>query len=233
MITTRRLLLSFVLLGAGPAFASETGAPAAVATAPAEASAATLLYASPGVTIKSKAGVRPGKTEDRLGKGDFVTTDANAFAVIALPDGSRLKLRGSSRVVVALPGPKSAVTEVFLSFGSVFAKVTKRLEGQKFNLRTRTAVAAVRGTEFFTAWGGAKGKRDLWVCVNEGSVELKTKKSKEGLLVPAGMGVLIKGGLELTEPKVIAWTKGLNWNMDPEKGELEDKTTWGAKAPAR
>lgn len=223
MTMNGRLLLAALLLLAGPAFADK-------ADAPADESFARLLHASPDVTIKSKAGARPGKSGDRLAKDEFVTTGEKAFAVIALPDGSRLKLRGSTRVVVALPGPKSSATEVFLSFGSVFAKVTKRLSGQKFNLRTRSAVAAVRGTEFFTAYGKSKTP-DLWVCVNEGAVELKTKKSKEGMLVPAGMGVLIKGGLELTEPKVIAWTKGLNWNMDPEKGEIEDKTTWGGKAP--
>jgi ferric-dicitrate binding protein FerR (iron transport regulator) len=155
-----------------------------------------------------------------------VTTAAGAVAVIEMPDGSRLKLRESSRASVTWPGPKNdTLAEVFLSFGSVFAKVTKRLSGHQFHLRTPSAVAAVRGTEFFTAYGRAKGKnRDLWVCVNEGAVEIKTTKSGEGLLVPAGKGVLIKSGLDLTKPQAYDWTKNLNWNMDEAQGGVEDKT---------
>src|SRR6185369_11938449 len=140
-----------------------------------------------------------------------------------LPDGSRLKLRESSRLEVTLPGGREATTEVMLTLGSVFAKVTKHLNRQ-FKVRTPSSVGAVRGTEFFTAFGRARGgKQDLWVCVNEGAVDLETTTSKKPLLVPAGKGVLIKSGLDLTKPQAYDWTKSLNWNMDPE-GDLEDKT---------
>jgi len=211
-MTTRMSLL--VLLLSGPLAAAEPKAPGA-----------RLVHASGDVTIESKDGGRLGKSGAALVSGESVTTAAAAVAVIELPDGSRLKLRESSRLAVTLPGAKSSQTEAFLSFGSVFAKVTKRLAGQKFSVRTPSAVAAVRGTEFFTAYGRAKGKsRDLWVCVNEGSVELETSKSKKPLLVPAGKGVLIKSGLDLTKPQAYDWTKTLNWNMDADRGAVEDKT---------
>lgn len=187
--------------------------------------AARLVHAAGAVTLEGKAGSRAAKSGAVLAEGDAVVTAAGAVAVVELPDGSRLKLRESSRLAVTLPGPKSAGTEAFLSFGSVFAKVSKRL-GQKFSVRTPSAVAAVRGTEFFTAYGRAKGaERDLWVCVNEGAVDLTTTKSGETLLVPAGKGVLIKSGLDLTKPQAYGWTKSLNWNMDAENGALEDKTS--------
>jgi ferric-dicitrate binding protein FerR (iron transport regulator) len=203
-----------VLLAAAPLRAAEPKAPSA-----------RLVYASGDVTIQSKDGGRLGKSGAALAEGESVATAAGSSAVIELPDGTRLKLRESSRLAVTLPGPKSGLTEAFLSFGSAFAKVTKRLAGQEFHVRTPNAVAAVRGTEFFTAYGRAKGKsRDLWVCVNEGSVEIKTTKSKQELLVPAGKGVLIKGGVDLTKPQAYDWTKTLNWNMDSEKGDVEDKT---------
>ena len=181
-----------MLLTAVPSFAADPKAPGA-----------RLAFASGDVTIEAKAGGRLAKTGDALSEGDAVTTAARAVAVIELPDGSRLKLRESSRLAVTLPGPKTPVTEAFLYFGSAFAKVTKRLAGQEFHVRTPSAVAAVRGTEFFTAYGRAKGKsRDLWVCVNEGAVEIHTTKSKQDLLVPAGKGVLIKSGLDLTKPQI-------------------------------
>jgi ferric-dicitrate binding protein FerR (iron transport regulator) len=215
MTTIRPLLLVSMLLAAGPALAADSKAPAA-----------RLVHAAGDVTIESKEGGRLGKTGALVGNGDSVATAEGALAVIELPDGSRLKLRESSRVAVAWPGPKSGdLSEAFLSYGSLFAKITKRLAGQRFQVRTPSAVAAVRGTEFFTAYGRAKGKdRDLWVCVNEGSVALTTTKAKKELLVPAGKGVLIKSGLDLTKPQAFEWTKTLNWNMDAAKGEVEDKT---------
>lgn len=214
MTTMKLPLAAALLLAYGSLHAAEPAA-----------SSARLVHAGGDVTIESKAGGRLAKSGAALIEGDSVTTAAGATAIIELPDGSRLKLRASSRLAVTLPGPKSTLTEVFLSFGSVFAKVTKRRTGQQFNVRTPSAVAAVRGTEFFTAYGRAKGKsRDLWVCVNEGSVELETTKSKQGLIVPAGQGVLIKSGLDLTKPQSYDWTKDLNWNMDAENGAVEDKT---------
>lgn len=214
MTTTGAFFMTSVILAAGPLFAADSKAPAA-----------RLVHASGDVTIESKDGGRIGKSGALLDPGENVTTAAGAVAVIELPDGSRLKLRESSRLAVTLPGPRSSVTEAFLSFGSVFAKVTKRLAGQQFHVRTPSAVAAVRGTEFFTAFGRANGQnRDLWVCVNEGAVDLQTTKSAKTLVVPAGKGVLIKAGLDLTKPQAYNWTKGLNWNMDAEKGALEDKT---------
>jgi len=214
MTTTRGLCLAVFMLATGTLRAADAKAPAS-----------RLIHAAGDVTIESKSGGRLGKSGALLAQGDSVTTAAGAVAVVELPDGSRLKLRESSRLAVTLPGPKSQATEAFLSFGSVFAKVSKRLAGQSFTMRTPSAVAAVRGTEFFTAYGRAKGKaRDLWVCVNEGSVELQTTRSEKSLVVPAGKGVLIKSGLDLTKPQAYDWTRTLNWNMDAETGTVEDKT---------
>jgi hypothetical protein len=192
---------------------------------------ARLAYAAGDVTIESKGGGRLGKTGAPLEDGDAVTTGAGASAVVEIADGSRLKLRESSRFVLTLPTPRSPVTDVLLSWGGVFAKVTKRRLGEEFHVRTPTAVAAVRGTEFFTAYGreaGKGGARDLWVCVNEGAVDVKTTSSKQGLSVPAGKGVLIKAGLDVTKPQAYEWTKKLNWNMDAKAGAVEDKTNLDA-----
>lgn len=192
---------------------------------------ARLVYASGDVTVQSKDGGRLGTTGAALADGDAVVTGEGASAIVETADGSRLKLRESSRFVLTLPTPRSPVTDVLLSWGGVFAKVTKRRLGEEFHVRTASAVAAVRGTEFFTAFGreakGAKTK-DLWVCVNEGAVDVKTTASTRGLSVPAGKGVLIKAGLDVTKPQAYDWTKKLNWNMDAKAGEVEDKTNLDA-----
>ena len=216
MLRERLLTLAFVLFAA-----SRAGA--------APAPPARLAYASGDVTIESKVGGRLAKTGAPLADDDAVSTAEGSTAIVQLADGSQLKLRSSSRLVLTLPARRSPVTEIILSFGSVFAKVTKRHFGEEFHVRTPTAVAAVRGTQFFTAYGREAGKaRDLWVCVNEGAVDVRTDSSKTPLSVPAGKGVLIKSGLELTKPQAYDWTKKLNWNMDPKSGPLEDKTNLDA-----
>lgn len=194
--------------------------------------AASLAFAAGPVTVESKAGSHTGKKGEPLADGDAVATGPGATALVALADGSRIKLKETSRVVLTLPRAKAPATSILLTLGGVFAKVTKRAAGSEFRVRTPTAVAAVRGTRFFTAYGrevkNAKGARDLWVCVDEGVVDVGTDSAAKALPVPAGKGVLIKSGLDLTKPQAYDWTKKLNWNMDPDAGTVEDKTNLDA-----
>lgn len=194
------------------------------------APAASLEAAAGSVTVeRGGAAPRAAKAGDPLADGDAVATGAKSTALVRLADGSRLKLRESSRLVLYLPKERAPWTEVLLTAGSAFAKVTKRAAGAEFRVRTPSAVAAVRGTRFFTAYGRERaGNRDLWVCVDEGAVEVGTNASKKTVLVPAGSGVLIKSGLDTTKPQAYDWTKKLNWNMDPGAGALEDKTNLDA-----
>jgi len=218
MSATLGVLASLAVFLAAPAASAKTAEPPA-----------KLAFASGDVTVESKGSGRLAQTGEPLADGDAVSTAEKATAVVELADGSRLKLRGSSRLTLTLPGPRETTTEVLLSLGSVFAKVTKRLPGAEFRVRTRTAVAAVRGTEFFTAYGRDGGKeRDLWVCVNEGAVEVRTAASKAPVRVPQGKGILVKSGLDATKPQAFDWTKTLNWNMDPKSGALDDKTNLDA-----
>lgn len=218
MSATLGVLASLAVFLAAPPASAKTAEPAA-----------KLAFASGDVTVESRGSGRLVKTGEPLSDGDAVSTGEKATAVVELADGSRLKLRESSRLTLTLPGPRETATEVLLSLGSVFAKVTKRLPGAEFRVRTRTAVAAVRGTEFFTAFGRDAGKeRDLWVCVNEGAVEVRTAATQAPVRVPQGKGILIKSGLDATKPQAYDWTKTLNWNMDPASGALEDKTSLDA-----
>jgi len=213
-----RLLASTLLFGASFAAAkAKTDA------------AGRLIFVAGDVTVESRGAGRLAKSGETLADGDSISTGEKATAVVELADGSRLKLRESGRLALKLPGPREPSTEILLSLGSVFAKVAKQLHGAEFRVRTPSAVAAVRGTQFFTAYGREHGKaRDLWVCVNEGAVEVETKTSKAPVRVPAGKGVLIKSGLDTTKPQAYDWTKKLNWNMDPAGGDVSDKTNLDA-----
>lgn len=193
---------------------------ALLAAAPAGATTGVIEALKGKVTVAAKGG-KPAavKAGASVPAGAQIETGKDAYALVALDDGSRIKLRDKSSVTLA--AAKEGVTEVFLKLGSIFAKVKKKMKGE-FHVRTPTALAAVRGTEFFTAYGRKKRKgHDLWLCVNEGAVEVAA--GGDSVLVKQGKGIVIANGTKLTPPESFDWTMNLNWNMDPSK-PLEDKT---------
>lgn len=199
---------------------------AALLAVPAAAQRAKLVHVAGAVSIqpKSQGAMRAGKAGDALADGDTLAAASGAAAVLELPDGSRLKLRESSRMKLSLPGPKSKLTEITLVLGGLFAKVQRR-PGAEFRVRAAAAVAAVRGTEFFTLIGKqTPAGHNVWLCVNEGQVEARSNEGSKTVLVPQGKGVLLRPAADPGEPAVLEWTKGLNWNMDPKAGALQDKT---------
>lgn len=157
--------------------------------------------------------------------GDRVVTKGRAWAVIRLAGGTTLKMKERSELEIPAPGKGGIFQRVRLLGGGVFSKVDTRKSG-RFEMETGSAVAAVRGTEFFTAYGRkAKKGRDLWLCVNEGKVEVTSKGVKSSVLVKKGEGIIVKPAAKIAPPKAFAWTKDLNWNMDPDKGEVKDDSS--------
>jgi hypothetical protein len=92
-------------------------------------------------------------------------------------------------------------------------------------VRTGTAVAGVRGTQFFIAYGRTiDSQPDIWLCVNAGTVEVTLPASGQSVFVKEGLGVNIVGGAKLTVPRSYPWTRKLNWNMDSKNGKVADVT---------
>jgi len=109
--------------------------------------------------------------------------------------------------------------------GSLFSKVQKQTNGRQFKVLTKSAALGVRGTEFFTAINEKKpGAADVWMCVHEGSVFVNDLADSKSVVVKKGEGVVIPAGKSVTTPKPYAWTKNLNWNMDPKAGKVLDET---------
>jgi ferric-dicitrate binding protein FerR (iron transport regulator) len=190
-------------------------------TASAAAKNASLAHVEGPVSVTSGGKQAAAKKGQTLNNGDRVATSKGGTAVVSLPDGSQLKLKESSSIVIDMPG--GSIFGATLDAGGVFAQVAKRIVGSEFRVRAGAAVASVRGTEFFTAFGREhKAGRDVWVCVREGAVDVGAGGKKRA--VPAGKGVLIKSGTDVDKPQAFEWTKTLNWNMDPKSGGVADGT---------
>lgn len=181
--------------------------------------------------VKDGKVLRKAATGEALAAGESVRTGKNSSAIVLLEGGSMIKLKESSEVRLSeLSGSASEgnrKTMLNLLSGSVFSKVSKLKQNEDFAITSASTVAGVRGTSFFMAFGKARDNKkeaDLWLCVNEGKVEVKGEKGDK-VSVKEGEGIIIPEGKKTTKPKAYAWTKNLNWNFDPEKGDVNDKTT--------
>ena len=82
---------------------------------------------------------------DALAKGDRIRTGSGARATITFDDDSRIELGPKSFFLLQEAEPKAASMQ--LTLGSLRAWVAK-VASRRFEVRTPTAVCAVRGTEF-------------------------------------------------------------------------------------
>jgi len=180
-----------------------------------------VLFIEGDVTVRSGGQERDAAIGDSLGAGDVVITGPDSLAVIDVGNATRLKLREKTTLTLDSIGEQTAVT---LSAGGVFTSITRKLTGN-FSVRTQSAIAGVRGTEFFLAYGRAIDPLpDVWLCVNQGTVEVSLPESGRTVLVKEGLGINIVGGSKLTTPRRYPWTRRLNWNMDPSGGTVTDRT---------
>ena len=156
-----------------------------------------------------------------VGEGDTVETLEDSLAVIRLAEGTEIKMRESTVLSLDSLGEQVSIN---LTQGGVFSRVYRQAV-DRYDVRTHSAVAGVRGTEFFVAYGRTiDDQPDIWLCVNEGSVEVAITETNEKVIVEEGLGINIVGGVKLTQPKFYPWTQDLNWNTDPGVGDVKDTT---------
>jgi ferric-dicitrate binding protein FerR (iron transport regulator) len=182
--------------------------------------------------IKGKAvSKEEGKKAVFLKKGSAVVneryykTAKNSLLIIALTDGSKIKLNPSSNIFLSRPVNKKKPMTSKLIKGSSFFNVlkSKLIKRDKFIVKTKFASLGVRGTEFFVSYGKGKKPQDMWMCVNEGLVAVKRKSGKRETLVKEGEGVQVSKRDGVTAPTPLPWTKSLNWNMNVRKGDVINK----------
>ena len=181
-----------------------------------------IIYTEGTVTVSGNSGTRDAGPGAKISAGDKVATEADSLAIIDLSNATQIKLLERTSLVITAVGDN---TQVSLSAGALFSRIVGKLAGG-FSVRADNAIAGVRGTEFFIAYGKTvDGQRDIWLCVNSGVVEVSIPSENQEVQVPAGKGIDVIGGAKLTPPRGYLWTRKLNWNMDPSNGSVEDHTS--------
>jgi len=85
-----------------------------------------------------------------LNHGDNLITGANSLAAIRFADdGSVLRMNPNTEMQIRAEGERAALRKTLqIDFGEMWARVNRR-EGAEYRIETPTAVAAVKGTEFY------------------------------------------------------------------------------------
>ncbi len=135
---------------------------ALLAALPAGASAAGRVLSTTGVLTAGDAVLKPG---DALPDKEVRLSSGTATLAI---DGGRFLLTGPARLT-----PRK--TQFRLDLGGLLSVLAKKA-GRRFSVRTPSAVAAVRGTDFFVSVGPT---RVVDICICNGALEATAKGMKD------------------------------------------------------
>lgn len=133
--------------------------------------------------------------DDKLAEGTKIRTGSGAQARVVLPDKSRTEIGPSAQIDITELKPEG--NRFFLKVGKMFARVFKSKTRQRFEVKTPSALCAVRGTEFGVEVN--QGGQTL-LEVHEGVVGAVSSSGQE-LLVAAGqrLGVTADGQIGTPE----------------------------------
>ena len=81
--------------------------------------------------------------------GDWIKTDLNVFVAIVFLDGSNVKIRAGTEIEInsSRVTAKELNTQLYIADGQAWSQVSKQKYGE-FQIKTPTAIASVKGTEF-------------------------------------------------------------------------------------
>ncbi|SNS95183.1 FecR family protein [Noviherbaspirillum humi] len=168
--------------------------------------------------------------DDKITEGMKINLGRKSFLTIGLPDGSRISLPSNSYIRLTrlrmTRFTKSPKTEITLLNGSAELEVNSLKENMgKFEVRTVTWIAGVRGTRFRVHVNNGTTATE----VLEGEVAVKHARETRERLLPSGTGLIqnadgkVKMGQLLDPPRFcINCTPPRNGNIvvaiDPVKG---------------
>lgn len=177
-----------------------------------QVSAAEKMY---GVFMVVKGGVQiqsPGKPESaakvgaKVYEGDKVITAADSRAKIVMSDRNVLNLNPDTTIEIATyqndPATGKKNVEIKLGAGKLRANVEQNYDGEKnkFQVKTPTAVAGVRGTQFQTGFDPKTSRTSI--VTFKGSVAVMAVNSQGR---PTGSPVIVKKGqMTTTAPNASA-----------------------------
>lgn len=122
-----------------------------------------------------------------VSESDQIRTGADGRAEVTFNDGSVLTVGPDSEVAISAfaPDPQGSNAVIDLLSGIVRVTVNKATQWGRFDVRTATAVASVRGTDYLVEDTGTASA----VFVAEGRVAVSSRAGAGTVVIRAGQGV--------------------------------------------
>ncbi|MBI3753391.1 MAG: FecR domain-containing protein [Deltaproteobacteria bacterium] len=169
----------------------------------------------------------PAALQQSMSEGDIIRTKSNAKAEITFLDESVIRLAPGSRLEITrylMEGSerKSGIFNLFRGkMRAIVAGARKILgvafrEGNEFEVRTPTAVAGVKGTDFFVFYNmGVTG-----IVVTDGKVDV-FNPAVPGQIIPVaeGMATIITGDAPPSAPRPATDIEMIRYTRDTDPGE--------------
>jgi hypothetical protein len=161
-----------------------------------------VLKGAPSVKRRGAAVTKPLKLNQYVNEGDEVVTKVGEFASVAFIGGAEVRISESSTFVIESGGGQKP-TQLFTTIGKAWTRLLSGHSG--INIRTPTAVAAVRGTEADVESGD-----HTTVKVYEGFVDVYNDHGKQSLT--AGQMTKVASAQAAPEaPKTMNASDRQNW----------------------
>jgi hypothetical protein len=172
---------------------------------------------------------------DELQMGDHVRTPAGSRAKLLFRDDSVLTLAESSELVIDEQVAGAAPVSTFsLLLGQVRAIVTDRYgaTGARFEMKSPTAIAGVRGTSFLAGYDRAKDETLVVGLESTTVVRALAAKAREVRLGP-GQATTVRRGAAPTQPRRLpeSVVRSLTAATSTRERGGDAKTSGGAPDP--
>ena len=150
-----------------------------------------------------------------LGSGYTIQTANSSAEIVLVPNGSVIVINENTNFRIdsirKTEADEAATQNTFSLLKGKLRFIAAKISGSSYSVNTQSAVAGVRGTDFYRMYDPETGKD--WLCVTEGSVQFDSPDGKLGVLVPAGSFVNLNNGFQTAQPDE-DW---LNKNLTLEK----------------
>ncbi|MCH2534738.1 MAG: FecR domain-containing protein [Bdellovibrionales bacterium] len=125
-----------------------------------------------------KYSYKPAKIGSRVGAGEVIQTKGNSKAKIIFANGDSLNIGAGSSIVMPKPTAKKKQkeTELKIIYGKIRSVISKKSPRNNLKIKTKTAVAGVRGTDVYVHHNLQKG---TLVTVMRGKVEVSSAENKK------------------------------------------------------
>jgi hypothetical protein len=137
---------------------------------------------------------KPVSVQETVKNGDIIETKDKSSVIVQAGNEFTMRFEENTRVVISSIADLSK-KEISLNKGKVLSRISKLEKGREYMVKTPTAVASVRGTEFLTDFSDGK----TVVAVGKGKVSVVKIDTKEEKFADPGKAVVVAEKVEIRD----------------------------------